>query len=60
MMRAAWALFGAAILAACVLPAKDPLARMHPYLWASEGRVEWLTCRWTTAQPIGVAILGTR
>jgi len=32
---------------------------MHPYLWVGEGELEWLTCRWRTEAPVGVAILGT-
>ena len=60
MRRVAGFLVWAALFAGCVTPSSDPLARMHPYLWPSQGRVEWLTCRWTTEEPVGVAILGTR
>ena len=48
-----------ALAIGCVTASSDPLGRMHPYLWASDGRVEWFTCRWTTERPVGVAILGT-
>ena len=43
----------------CTTTPSDPLQAMHPYIWAEAGQVEFLTCRWTTEQPIGVAILGT-
>lgn len=43
----------------CATTPADPLGPMHPYLWVAEGELEWLTCRWSTESPIGVAILGT-
>ena len=58
-MRVRVGLVLTALALGCVTTSSDPLARMHPYLWAADGRVEWFTCRWTTERPVGVAILGT-
>jgi hypothetical protein len=53
------AAFASALVAAfaCALvgPPREPFAE-RPYVWASEGRVELLTCRWSGAEPIGVGL----
>ena len=44
------------LLAACTLPAGDPLAGLHPYVLPVREEVRLLTCRWEGRQPLGVAL----
>lgn len=46
-------------ISSCATTPRDPIGRMHPYLWASHDQLHWFSCRWETDQPIGFAILGT-
>jgi hypothetical protein len=49
----------AALALACATAGAPERAwREHPYVWASEGRVELLACRWTLDAPVGVALAG--
>jgi len=34
------------------------LAQMHPYVWAEDGVVWFLTCRWATGAEVGVGLAG--
>jgi hypothetical protein len=44
-----------AVSGCAALAPRDAL-RERPYVWASAGQVELLTCRWAGAAPIGVAL----
>jgi hypothetical protein len=49
----------AALALACATAGAPERAwRERPYVWASEGRVELLACRWAGAAPVGVALAG--
>jgi hypothetical protein len=41
---------------ASLAPSPERAWRERPYVWASGGRVELLTCRWSLDAPIGVAL----
>jgi hypothetical protein len=43
-------------VACATFAAPERAWRERPYVWASAGRVELLTCRWTLDAPIGVAL----
>lgn len=54
------ALAGALLAFACAsVPAPERAFRERPYVWAAEGRVELLSCRWTLEDPIGVTLVGS-
>jgi len=46
-------------LACATVAAPERAWRERPYVWASEGRVELLSCRWTLDDPIGVTLAGS-
>jgi hypothetical protein len=49
----------AALALACATAGAPERAwRERPYVWASEGRIELLACRWALDAPIGVALVG--
>ena len=56
MRRALALVLGALSCAGVAMP--ERAWRERPYVWASEGRVELLSCRWTLDAPIGVALGG--
>lgn len=45
-------------LACASVPAPEGAFRERPYVWAAEGRVELLSCRWTLDDPVGVTLVG--
>jgi hypothetical protein len=48
----------AVVLGCAVFTPADPFDEMHPYIWPRGGQVTLLTCRFTTARPVGVSIEG--
>ncbi len=47
----------AVVLAGCVGP-RDPLAGLHPVVWAEDGSVALRTCRWPDGASLAVALDG--
>jgi hypothetical protein len=50
---------GLLALACATFATPESAWRERPYVWASKGRVELLTCRWTLDAPIGVSTAGS-
>lgn len=50
---------GLLALSCATFAAPERAWRERPYVWAHEGRVELLSCRWTLDAPIGVALAGS-
>jgi hypothetical protein len=49
---------GLLALSCATFAAPERAWRERPYVWAHEGRVELLSCRWTLDAPIGVSVNG--